>query len=111
MPQGDLYHPLHGPLLIFEIMSNTLLLGLNLLALGLFFSTRRAFPRVFILMVVLTVCFVLLDDFCCKQIPSLESTTTVANRTMSEGVRTALYAIIWSLYMLKSRRVKITFVN
>lgn len=111
MPQGDLYHPLHGPLLIFEILSNTLLLGLNLLALGLFFSKRRAFPRVFILMVVLNVCFVLLDDFCCKQIPSLESATTVANRTMSEGVRAAIYAIIWGLYMLKSRRVKVTFVN
>ena len=63
------------------------------------------------MMVLLNVCFVLLDDLCCKQIPSLESTSTVANRTMSEGVRAAIYAIIWGLYMLKSRRVKVTFVH
>jgi hypothetical protein len=107
MPQGELYHPLYGPLLMFELLGNTVLLGWNILALGLYFAKRRAFPRVYIGMLVLNAVFLILDDLGCGQISSLQ--TSAADHR--EAGRATLYAILWSAYMLKSRRVKATFIK
>jgi len=110
LPQGELYHPLYGPLLIFELLGNTVLLGLNMLALCLFFSKRRAFPKVYIALMVFNGVFLVLDDLGCAQIPSLHS-GNADPKQYSAGVRALFYAILWSTYMLKSRRVKATFVK
>ncbi len=110
MPQGELYHPLYGPLLMFELLGNTVLLALNFLALGLFFSRRRAFPRSYIALLSLNAVFLILDNIGCAQIPSLASTAPAA-KAGAEGGRAALFAIIWCSYMLKSRRVKATFTK
>ena len=109
LPQGASYHPLFGPMLIFELLGNIVLLGLNLLAACLFFAKRKAFPRLFILFILCLAAFLILDDVGCALIPSLQSTAAATDHT--DATRATIYAMIWSLYMLKSRRVKATFIR
>jgi hypothetical protein len=109
MPRGESYHPLYGPMLIFELLGNIFLFGLNLLVLCLFFAKRRAFPDLYIGLILCWAAFLILDDIGCALIPSLQSSASVKNHT--EAIRATFYAIIWGLYMVKSRRVKATFVK
>jgi hypothetical protein len=109
MPQGESYHPLYGPLLIFEMLGNVFFLGLNLLTLGLFFAKRKAFPNVFIAFAVCFAIFLILDDVGCMLIPSLRSGAAAKDHT--DAIRQIFYAMIWSLYMVKSKRVKATFIR
>jgi hypothetical protein len=109
MPQGEKYDPLYGPLLIFELLGNIFMFGLNLLLLRLFFSKRRSFPRLFIAFILCQVVFVILDDVGCVLIPALRSNAAVQDHT--EAIRAVIYAIIWVPYMVKSRRVKATFIQ
>lgn len=109
MPQGEKYHPLYAPLLMLELLGNIFLLGLNLLALVLFFGKRRAFPNVFIALALCNALFLILDNAGCALIPYLKSGD--AGKAHTNAMRAVTYAIIWSLYMVKSRRVKATFVN
>lgn len=110
MPNGANYHPLYGPLLIYEILGNTVILGVNLLALGLFFSKRRGFPRIYITFILLNALFLLLDDIASAQIPYLQTADT-RDSSYRESARAIFYALIWTAYMLRSRRVRLTFIK
>jgi hypothetical protein len=109
LPQGASYHPLYAPLLIMELLGNMLLLGLNLLALGFFFAKRRVFPGLFITLILCNALFLILDDVGCSLIPSLAA--TASGKSHAEAIRATIYAMIWSLYMVRSRRVKATFIR
>ena len=109
MPQGKSYDPLYGPLLIFELLGNIFMFGLNLLLLCLFFSKRRPFPSLFIVLILCQVVFVILDDVGCALIPALQSNATVNDH--AEAFRAVIYASIWVPYIMKSRRVKDTFIR
>lgn len=109
MPLGENYHPLYAPLLMFELLGNTIMLGLNVLALCLFFTRRRAFPNLFITLALGNAVFLVLDDVGCAFIPFLHSSADGKNH--SDAIRAVFYAIIWSAYMVKSRRVKATFTK
>jgi len=109
MPQGASYHPLYGPLLILELLGNMLLLGMNVLAICLFFTKRRAFPNFYIALILGNAVFVILDEVGCAMIPSLAATASGKNHT--QAFRAVFYALIWSFYMVKSRRVKATFIK
>jgi len=107
MPQGAAYHPLYGPLLIFELLVNELYLGLNALLLVLFFTKRKAFPALFVFFLLSNAVLVALDDLGCGIINAKSSTA----QSHVEVIRTIIPAMIWSLYTLKSRRVMATFVR
>jgi transglutaminase-like putative cysteine protease len=109
MPQGESYHPFNGPLLIFELLGNIFFFGLNLLVLCLFFTKRRAFPGLYIGFILCHAAFVILDDVGCALIPSLRS--SASGKIHTEAIYATFDAIIWCLYMVKSRRVKATFVK
>jgi len=109
VPQGENYHPLYAPLLMFELLGNIIVLGLNLLALCLFFTKRWTFPKVFITLALGNAAFLILDDVGCALIPSLKSSLSVKDH--KDATRAIFYAIIWSLYMVKSKRVKATFIK
>lgn len=107
VPTGAKYHPLYAPLLIFELLGNMGLLGLNVLAICMFFAKRKAFPKVYIALLMMNLTFLAIDDVVSARIPS-----TVANAGDSTAfTRTALIVMVWCAYMVKSRRVKATFVR
>jgi hypothetical protein len=90
-----------------ELLGNIIMLGLNVLALGLFFTKRRAFPNLFITLALCNAAFLILDDAGCMLIPALKS----SGKNHTEAIRAMFYAIIWSTYMVKSKRVKATFIK
>jgi transglutaminase-like putative cysteine protease len=108
IPGGEKYHPLYGPLLIFEVLCNTLMIGLNVLAVCLFFARRKAFPRIYIALLVVNAAFLLTDEILGARIPVTE---TSDNSSATDVFRAIVQALIWCSYALKSRRVKVTFVR
>lgn len=109
MPQGEQYHPLFAPLLIFEVLGNNLLLGLNVLTICLFFAKRRIFPRAYIVLVASNVALLMTDELAGSRIPFVAAESDPSSRR--ELFRVAAYAVIWVAYMLKPKRVKATFVR
>jgi hypothetical protein len=109
MPGGEKYHPLYGPLLIYELLGNIFLLGLNLFVLCLFFTKRRAFPKVYIMLIIANAVFLIIDHFWAQMIPHLRAISS--EKYATQAFRAAFYATIWTLYMLKSKRVKATFIR
>jgi hypothetical protein len=109
MPQGDQYHPLFGPLLMFEVSANVWLLGLNALALWLFFGKHRHFPVLFLVLIASNAVVFLVDKVWGGAIPSLADES--GQQPLAAVPRVFFFAIIWSIYILKSRRVKATFVR
>ncbi|HEX5221718.1 MAG TPA: DUF3857 domain-containing protein [Verrucomicrobiae bacterium] len=110
MPQGDSYHPLYAPMLVYELLGNAGLFVLNLLVLCLFFSRRRAFPRTYIVFIISSALFLLLDEVGSAQISTLQA-SDAGKVDYAQASRAVIYSLVWSAYMLKSRRVRLTFVK
>jgi hypothetical protein len=108
-PTGGNYHALWGPLLIFELLANLALLGLSLLVVILFFQKRRTFPGFFIVLLIAGATLISLDHAALRSL-SLEG-FDLAEPNPREPVRSIINALIWTLYTIKSRRVKATFRN
>jgi transglutaminase-like putative cysteine protease len=108
VPSGANYHPLYGPLLIFEVLTNVALLGLNLLLLCLFFAKRRAFPNVYMMFLIFSFTSVLIDEILSNFIPAVANHGGVSSPML---LRHGVATMLWCAYMLKSRRVKATFVK
>ncbi|MDP3072521.1 MAG: DUF2569 family protein [Opitutaceae bacterium] len=108
-PKADGYHPLFGPLLMFEMLGNIALLVLNALAVTLFFTKRKTFPRVYIALLAYQLCFLLADHVLGAQIPAVAKQTDVS--ALRDLVRAFAGLAIWGSYALVSKRVKATFVH
>lgn len=109
MPNSERYHPLYAPLLIFELLGNLGIIGLNLLVVGLFFAKRKAFPKAFIVLLCTNAAFLIADETICGQIPFLAKQADATS--MKDLVRAIFFAVFWSTYMVRSRRVKATFIR
>jgi hypothetical protein len=109
VPGGGQYHPLYAPLLIFEVLGNCLLLGINVLTICLFFAKRAIFPKAYIMLVASNVVFLLIDELVGNRIPLVAAESGPSS--FRDLFRGAASALLWSAYMLKSRRVKATFVR
>ena len=108
-PGGEHYHGLFAPLLIFEVIGNTVFISLNVLAVCLFFGRRRSFPKAYMMLLIGSAIFLLLDEVAANSIPYLASQQpSTSSRDLSRAI---LQAIIWCSYIVKSRRVKLTFVR
>lgn len=107
--QGELYHPLWAPLIVFEAASNVLLLLLCIFSLVLFYQKKALLPRVIILFYCSSLLISLIDYIMLLNIP--------LSREVSEGsgirnlIRSAFTCAIWVTYFLKSERVRNTFVR
>jgi len=108
-PGGAGYHPLFGPLLMFEMPGNQTLIAMSFLTLYLYFAKRSLFPKVFIICSILTLVFLLTDSIISRQIPMIAEDPDFDQGR--EITRAFLRCVIWCPYMLRSRRVRATFVN
>lgn len=109
MPRGDGYHPLYGPLLVMELLGNMTLLAAMLLAIALFFSKRALFPKVFIVLALFSLVFLVGDAILGEAIPAIaEQEDSESQRLIS---RAAFNCLIWIPYMIRSKRVRFTFVR
>jgi hypothetical protein len=102
-PGEPAYHPLWAPTLMFELIANVLLFVFACLMVWLFYKKKKQFPIVFIGFAAAGVIINLLQTIYMQLLPIDEP----------GGVRGTLVvaALIWIAYMLRSRRVRNTFVN
>jgi Protein of unknown function (DUF2569) len=107
-PGTPSYHSLYAPLLVIEVLGNTLTLGLGLLLIPLFFLRKRTFPKVFIGVLIFSIIFLSVDaGFAAKITPGEKANA----EAVTEIARLVISSLIWIPYMLYSRRVKLTFTR
>jgi hypothetical protein len=107
VPGGAQYHPLYGPLLIFELLGNILLLTVNVLLIFLFFKRRFHFPRLYIAFVWSNAAFLMIDSVAAQSIPFLAAEEQ--RSAFRDAYRAVFHALLWGTYMFTSKRVKATF--
>jgi len=108
-PASEAYIPNIGWLLILEIVVNVGLLVIAIYMAYLFFKKHRLFPKIYIGLAVFSTTFILLDArLGAKLLPGVEMLDA---ETLSELARSMIALLIWTPYMLISKRVKQTFIH
>lgn len=108
-PGSAAYHPLWAPLLLFEVAANVALAVADMLLAVLFFQRRRAFPRGFIALLAAQVAIALVDLAATAVVPGDEAGSLAAQARLAAS--TLVASVAWIVYLLRSRRVKLTFVR
>ena len=108
-PGSEAYNQLWAPILIGEISVNGGFVLLWLFIGYLFFSKKKSFPKCYIGILVFTLLYVLIDALAIKAV--LPSEPIFDPDNTKELVRSLIGMLTWVPYMLKSKRVKTTFIN
>lgn len=108
-PGSTVYNPLWAPLLIVEIGINAGLVLAWVVAATLYFTKRKAFPKVYIAIVLFSLTFIILDAIAVNAV--LPTEPVFDSATARQVGRTLITALIWIPYMLLSKRVKATFIR
>jgi transglutaminase-like putative cysteine protease len=106
-PGGENFHPLWGPLLLFELIGNLFFLVLSVLLLVLLFGKRSSFPRFAMACILGNLAFVLSDAWLSTQVPGI----TQEPGDWALVARSSISGLLWSAYLWRSRRVGSTFVR
>jgi hypothetical protein len=108
-PDGVSYQPIWGPLLTLEFLGQITILTLDIFAIVLFFQKRRIFPRWFIALLAVNALFVVADAIGAQFMKTVSPALTAS---LSRNImRSFIGCCIWIPYMLKSLRVKTTFIR
>ncbi len=108
-PGSPVYDAAWAPLLLGELAFNTGMLIASLYLAFLYFTKRRFFPKLFIILTLVSLVFIPLDAWLVSLV--LPGEPMWDPITIREFTRTAVATAIWVPYMLVSIRVKQTFVN
>jgi hypothetical protein len=103
------YHPFWGPLIIGEILVNSVLVLVGIYLIYLFFSKHYLFPKVYVFLAVFSLVFIVLDAWLVTIV--LPAEPMFDQDTMKEVTRGLVGVMIWVPYMLVSKRVRATFVE
>ena len=107
-PGSERYHWLWAPLLISEVVVNFGFM-LAYVVLGfLYFRKSRYFPKTYMVLVIINMCFVVLDAGLGSIVMPYEPLLSPV--TLKEVIRSLSGVAIWVPYMLISKRVRNTFV-
>ena len=106
-PASDAYHPMWGPLLLFELIGNLVQVTALLVALVLFFQKSSYFPRLHIAIYLGVLAFLILDYWLAGFIPAVAAESDLEAWALIW--RQAVSCLIWVPYMLRSKRVRNTF--
>ena len=108
-PGSEQYHVLWAPLLIFEILGNLAFIVAYAILAFLFFRKSRFFPKTYIAIALLNLCFIVLDTWFASFV--LPDEQMLNPDTTKEIVRSLVSVAIWVPYMMVSKRVRNTFVE
>ncbi len=108
-PASHAYHRLWGPLLVFEVIGNLLVIVLGITALWFFMRRSHLAPKLVISWLVLGLVFIASDFFLSDLIPAVAKQ---ADPSSAKELGRAIFgALIWIPYFMVSKRVKATFVH
>jgi hypothetical protein len=100
------YHPSWMPILIFELLYNSLAVVFSGLLLFFFFKKRAIWPRSFIAFFVFMFIGAIVDGMLGQQLPTKSN---VAAESAAAITQVMVASLIWIPYSLFSQRVKATF--
>ena len=100
-----------APLLLFELFARITLFYFAVLLLVLFFQKRRIFPMLAVIYLSFQFVVATVDVGLAQTRNVKTMTTNVQTQTASAVGRTLLPLVIWSLYLSRSKRVKLTFLK
>ena len=106
---SEVYNPLWGPIIIGEILINSVMILAWLYMAYLFFSKKSSFPKWYIGLAIFSLLFILADAFTVKLV--LPNEPAFDPDTIKEVMRSLIMVVIWIPYMLLSERVKVTFIK
>ncbi len=116
-PHSAGYIPGYSHLMQFELGCHIFFLALNIALAIYFVRESRVFPRLFMVFLALSAIYGVMDHFLLMHAVAGSSQNlqqrlheTLANG-LSRIIGSAAGAILWICYMLRSERVKVTFVN
>ena len=95
--------------IVIEMICNVALIVFALFLIVMFFTRRHTFPRFFIAYFVFTLAVTGGDLLVLHLLPYPGVEVDAAD--LGELTRLAIYTVIWSLYFMKSKRVKATFTR
>jgi hypothetical protein len=108
-PGSNVYHPLNGPVLLFELLGNLVLLICSIILAVMFFQRREQFPFLGVSFLVGAFLFYLADYFAALQLPSVASQEDSGSVLDLAGALPVCAVLV--PYFLTSKRVKATFVR
>jgi len=108
-PGTEAYHPLWGPLIVFEIVGNLGCIALAVIGLWLLLRKSRHAPRAVTGLLAWAALFGVIDYFAGDLIPAVAAEPDPND--LGQLARTLVSAAIWIPYFRLSRRVKATFTE
>lgn len=109
-PDSVVYHPLWKPLLIFEVTMNSALVVAAAYLLVLLYNKKAAFPRWLIFYYLGNLLMLIAGVVLLANIPLSEELAD-SSSGWSDIARSLLTSLIWVTYVLRSERVRNTFVQ
>lgn len=103
------YHPLWGPMIIFEAIYNILFLLFTVYVIVAFYRKNAILPRLMIIFYSLSLAVVIVDSLLLSQIPMAKELAD--GSSIRDIARSAIACAIWIPYFIKSERVQNTFVR
>lgn len=106
---GIYYHKLWKPIIFFELSINIILFIFSLVILVLFFKKSKLFPKLWIINICTFLLFGIIDLLLCRQVHF------IVEQGMNDFYQPIIQSFftlgIWGTYLMKSKRVKDTFIN
>ncbi len=109
-PGSIAYHPNWKPVLLFELISSSVILGLNAVVVVLFFRKQRELPKVIVVVIPTIFVLILLAYYFSGLIPAVAESPDYAKQ-QSDVIMRFVALHVWIPYFLVSERVKETFVR
>lgn len=107
--ESEFYHPLWGPVIIFEALYNISFLVFCIYILFAFYGKKAVLPRLMIVFYSLSFFVGVVDLILLYQIPIIRETED--GSSIRDIIKSAITCAIWIPYFIKSNRVKNTFLK
>ncbi|WP_045521337.1 DUF2569 domain-containing protein [Neobacillus niacini] len=109
---SDMYHPLFGTWVIYEVALNIFTMIFSICLLVLMLRKSRRFPALMIFYFISAVILHSIDSFIGNLIYSDLPNLAQGEIPYIEGVlRAVVQAAVWVPYFIRSKRVKVTFLS
>ncbi len=111
-PQSELYNLFVIPTLIYELFINIGSVLVSIVLLILLFKKKKKFPKVFCIFNIVYIFLFIIDNvLAIKMQKAYNQDVSYSGVLSSDVIRQLIPTIIWVNYMIRSERVKNTFVN